>query len=76
MKYLKVAETSTDVHLLREVPRKWEPFDTELASALLKISTGSLRRELLKTQEILQKKGETLPGRMAMWLLQQRFLLE
>lgn len=38
-----------------EIARKWEAFDTKLLSAILKISTRSLGRKLLKTLEILQE---------------------
>ena len=76
MKYLKAVESCQDPRLLEEVPRKWEPFDTELSSAVRGIATGSLKRKLLNIQERFHMTGSVLSGRLALWHLYGQYIVE
>jgi hypothetical protein len=75
VRYIQSAEKA-DEAAMSVVPRRWEPFDTELSQAILRIATGSLRRELSSKQQTALDRGETLPGRLALCILHQRFRLE
>ena len=75
IRFLKTTEGESE-HGMDVVPRKWEQFDTELSQAILRIATGSLRRELVRRQQDALQKGETLAGRLALWLLRHRYMLE
>jgi hypothetical protein len=55
---------------------KWDSFDTALASAVMQISNGDLKRELITSQEALSKENIPLPGRVSFFLLLQRYKLD
>ena len=70
----KANDPSRDNELsLDRVPRKWEPLDTELPTAILQVVAGPLGREMLGKQECMHAMGETLAGRAALWSLHHRF---
>ena len=76
MRWLNEVQVATSLSQVEGVSAKWEDLDAELADALLKVSSGPLKRELTLYQEEQQRRGLPLGGRAALWHVFQRFRLE
>jgi hypothetical protein len=82
MRFLKL-EAATSPEKSKNTFWKWDSFDTDLASAVMQISNGDLKQELIMTQEALSKENILLPGRVSFsyyfsvtsWIVDKLFTL-
>ena len=63
MRYIKTILESSSYGVLETVAKKWDDFDTELGQAVMKISTGSFKRELMLYAEKNRQGGIPSSGR-------------
>ena len=76
MRYIKTILESSSYEVLETVAKKWDDFDTELGQAVMKISTGSLKRELMLYAEKRRQAGIPASGRSCLWMFLHRYQLE
>ena len=76
LRYLRFVETCDAIAPLEKRPRKWEPFDTELCSAINSCARGPLKRELTIYQESRTNAGQATSGRALFWMLLKSFQLD
>ncbi|CAK0884153.1 unnamed protein product [Prorocentrum cordatum] len=60
IRYIKGAEACGDPAALLIAPKKWQPFDAELFSAVMRYSAGELKRKLTTCREQCYKQGVDL----------------
>ncbi|CAK0800353.1 unnamed protein product [Prorocentrum cordatum] len=58
------------------VPKKWQPFDAELFSAVMRYSAGEPKRKLTTCREQCYKQGVPPAGRWAFWHAIRKSVLE
>ena len=68
--------TATSAVDLENPSEKWDDLDTALATAILEISRGPVKREILMYQEEQLHKGQPLCGRPALWIFLRRYTID
>ena len=68
MRFLKIVEGAATLEGLGVVSRRWEDFDCELATAILKIAKGAAKREMIMHQEAKARDCDAASGRELLWL--------
>jgi hypothetical protein len=76
LKWVKECEHANHISELERSGKRWDDLDTALATAMVDIARGPLKRELLMYQEKQSKRGEPLCGRAAVFMMFRRFQIE
>ena len=76
MKYIKQVENAKSVEEVTSVHKLWDDFDTELASAVMKVARGPTKKELVLYQEARARECKPMTGRAALWLFLQRYKID
>ena len=76
LRFIKRAETAPDPSVLLRISKQWEPFDSELFSAIMRCASPALKRELLQEQHKAISHAVPMTGQYALWLLIRRFRLQ
>ena len=72
LRYITGVTQAKTVTQLENISKRWDQFDTELCSAVLKVANGAAKRELALYQESRQACGYPMSGRAALFLLIKR----
>ena len=75
LKYVQEVFNATDVTQLEAIPSRWDAFDTELASALLKSASGAVAREIQLYQEQCNRELRPFGGRPVLYMILKRYEL-
>ena len=76
LRYLRQVFFATEIAPLETIPPKWDPFDTELASALQKTATGgAIAREIQLYQERCSRELRPFGGRPVLFMILKRYEL-
>ncbi|CAK0865136.1 unnamed protein product, partial [Prorocentrum cordatum] len=73
LKYLREVFFAADVETLETIPSRRDPFDTELASALRKVATGGVGREVQLYQERCAREIRPFGGRPVLYMILKRY---
>eukprot|EP00959_Pyramimonas_sp_CCMP1952_P386895 8108463-Pyramimonas_sp.AAC.1 len=73
---IKGAEACDDSSTLPRAPKKWQPFDAELLSAVTRYPAGELKRKLTTYWEQCYAPGAPPSGRRAIWHAIRKCVLE
>ena len=76
LKYLKQVEVAAEIADVAVVPKRWDDFDTELASAMMNIAKGATKREMVLYQESQGKLCLPMSGRAALWIFLHRYHID
>ena len=75
LEFLKTVDDASCLEELEFVPRGWEDFDAALYNAIDSIAVGNLKRELDLYRERCFTASKPTVGRVALWMLFQRYIL-
>ena len=78
LRFLKFVEECAGETKLQVASRRWAPFVTEVARAIVVIATGSLQRELSRNagRSVCLQKATHSQVKSPLWCLHQRFKLQ